>query len=147
MGMSRPVALLVLFSVAAGAAADIPMRPVTSDLDAEFARAADLLEQGDRGSAERVLAEVGRKAGQRAWDARILLLLSEDDERRKDYAAAERRLRAAEAASIGLEPYRLDRLGRVLEAAGFPDAAIVEWMKAIDSTEPFARRTAVARVL
>lgn len=123
------------------------MRPVTSDLDAEFARAADLLEQGDRASAERVLTEIGRKAGQRAWGARILLLLSEDDERRKDYAAAERRLRAAEAPSIGLEPYRLDRLGRVLDAAGRPDAAIVEWKKAIDSTEPFARRTAVAREL
>jgi soluble lytic murein transglycosylase len=145
--MSRSVALLILFSVAAGVAADIPMRPVTSDLDAEFARAADLLEQGDRASAERVLTEIGRKAGQRAWGARILLLLSEDDERRKDYAAAERRLRAAEAPSIGLEPYRLDRLGRVLDAAGRPDAAIVEWKKAIDSTEPFARRTAVAREL
>jgi peptidoglycan lytic transglycosylase len=147
MRMSRSVALLILFSVAAGVAADIPMRPVTSDLDAEFARAADLLEQGDRASAERVLTEIGRKAGQRAWGARILLLLSEDDERRKDYAAAERRLRAAEAPSIGLEPYRLDRLGRVLDAAGRPDAAIVEWKKAIDSTEPFARRTAVAREL
>jgi soluble lytic murein transglycosylase-like protein len=145
--MSHSVALLILFSVAAGVAADIPMRPVTSDLDAEFARAADLLEQGDRASAERVLTEIGRKAGQRAWGARILLLLSEDDERRKDYAAAERRLRAAEAPSIGLEPYRLDRLGRVLDAAGRPDAAIVEWKKAIDSTEPFARRTAVAREL
>ena len=146
--MSRPaIAFLILFTAAATVLADIPMRPVTSDLDAEFARAADLLEQGDRASAETVLAEIGRKAGQRAWDARILLLLSEDDERRKDLVAAERRLRAAEAAAIGLEPYRRDRLARVLAAADRPDAAIREWTRALESGEPFARRTAVARDL
>ena len=41
-----------------------------------------------------------RRAGQRAWDARIAFLLAADDERRKDFAAAERRLRAAEAGAL-----------------------------------------------
>ena len=145
--MGRVLAFIALLLVGLTILADIPMRPVTSDLDAEFARAADLLEQGDRVSAQSVLAEIGRKAGQRAWDARILLLLAEDDERRKDFAAAERRLRAAEAAAIGLEPYRRDRLARVLDAAGEPDAAIAEWGRALDAAEPFARKTAVARDL
>ncbi|HEX9149949.1 MAG TPA: hypothetical protein VF958_12365, partial [Thermoanaerobaculia bacterium] len=123
------------------------MRPVTSDLDAEFARAADLLEAGDRTTAATVLAEIARKAGQRAWHARISLLLAEDDERRKDFASAEKNLRAAEAAAIGLEPYRRAWLGRVLEAAGRREAAIKEWRGALESAEPFARRTAVARDL
>lgn len=123
------------------------MRPVTSDLDAEFARAADLLEAGERVPAASVLAEVARKAGQRAWLARISLLLAADDERRKDYASAEKKLRAAEAAAIGLEPYRRVWLGRVLEAAGRPEAAIEEWRGALESDEPFARRVAVGRDL
>jgi soluble lytic murein transglycosylase-like protein len=123
------------------------MRPVTSDLDAEFARAADLLEAGDRTTAATVLAEIARKAGQRAWHARISLLLAEDDERHKDYASAEKNLRAAEAAAIGLEPYRRAWLGRVLEAAGRREAAIEEWRGALEAAEPFARRTAVARDL
>src|SRR6266511_3940943 len=96
-------ALLVGFLIPPLARADIAIRPVTSDFDAEFARAADLLEKGERREAEGILAEVGRRAGQRAWDARIALLLASDDERRKDFASAERKLRAAEAGAIGLE--------------------------------------------
>ena len=136
---------MVLFPSAA--LADITIRPVTSDLDAEFARAADLLEQGDRAQARKVLAEIGREANQRAWDARIMLLLAADDERRKDFASAERRLRAAAASAIGLEPYRRERLGRILEAAGREEDAIAEWRGAFESDEPFARKTAVGREL
>src|SRR5512147_1749206 len=140
-------ACLALFLIALTASADIPMRPVTSDLDAEFARAADLLEAGQRARASTVLSEIARKAGQRAWHARISLLLAGDDERRKDYASAEKNLRAAEAAAIGLEPYRRVGLGRVFEATGRRDAAIEEWRSVLDSAEPFARRTAVSRDL
>ncbi|HEV8609795.1 MAG TPA: transglycosylase SLT domain-containing protein [Thermoanaerobaculia bacterium] len=145
--MTRARALFALLLTASIALADIPFRPVTSDLDAEFARAADLLEQGDRASAEAVLTEIRRTADQRAWNARVALLLAADDERRKDFASAEARLRAAQATSIGLEPYRRERLGRVLEAAGKGEAAIGELRSAFESEEPFARRTAVGREL
>ena len=127
--------------------ADIAIRPVTSDFDAEFARAADLLEDGDRAQGESVLFEIQRRANQRAWDARIALLLAADDERRKDFASAERRLRAAEAGPIGLEPYRRDRLGRVLEKAGRLAEAATEWRAAFESAEPFARKARVGREL
>jgi soluble lytic murein transglycosylase-like protein len=145
--MGRIRFLLFLALIGSPALADIPMRPVTSDSDAEFARAADLLEAGDRAGAERVLAEIGRTAGQRAWNARIAFLLAADDERRKDFATAERRLASAEAAAVGLEPYRLDRLGRVREAAGRIPEAIEAWRAAFEGEEPFARRTAVGRDL
>jgi soluble lytic murein transglycosylase-like protein len=140
-------ALFVGFLIPSLAQADIAIRPVTSDFDAEFARAADLLEKGERREAETILAEVGRRAGQRAWNARIALLLASDDERRKDFASAERKLRAAEAGAIGLEPYRRDLLGRVLGAAGRAEDAFAEWRGAFDSEEPFARRAAVGREL
>jgi soluble lytic murein transglycosylase-like protein len=145
--MARARVLFALFLVASNAIADIPFRPVTSDLDAEFARAADLLEQGDRASAGVVLTEIRRRADQRAWNARIALLLAADDERRKDFTSAEARLRIAQAAAIGLEPYRRERLGRVLEASERPAAAIEEWRNAFESDERFARRTALGRDL
>jgi soluble lytic murein transglycosylase len=141
--MDRARAFVALLLVSSTALADIPFRPVTSDIDAEFARAADLLEQGDRATAGIVLEEIRRTADQRAWNTRIAFLLAADDERRKDFAAAESRLRAAQASSIGLEPYRRGILGRVLEAAGRTEAAIAEWKSAFDSEEPFARRAAV----
>ena len=127
--------------------ADIAIRPVTSDFDAEFARAADLLEKGDRAEGESVLLEIRRRANQRAWDARVALLLAADDERRKDFDSAERRLRAAETGAIGLEAYRRDRLGRVLEKAGRLAEAAEEWRLAFASGETFARKARVGREL
>ena len=142
------VALLAVeFLAPAALRADIAIRPVTSDFDAEFARAADLLEKGDRAEGESVLLEIQRRANQRAWDARVALLLAADDERRMDFASAERRLRAAEAEAIGLEPYRRDRLGRVLEKAGRLADAAKEWRLAFESGEPFARKARVGREL
>ncbi len=141
------LALAVTLPLPCSLRADIAIRPVTSDFDAEFARAADLLEKGDRAEGESVLLEIGRRADQRAWDARIALLLSSDDERRRDLASAERRLRAAEAEAIGLEPYRRDRLGRVLEKAGRLADAAKEWRLAFESGEPFARKARVGREL
>ncbi len=129
------------------ARADIAIRPVTGDFDAEFARAADLLERGERGDAERILGEIEQRAEQRAWDARIAFLLAGDDERRKDHVSAERRLRGAAAAAIGLEPYRLDRLARVLEAENRDAEAAQEWRAVFESDEAFAGRTATGRRL
>ncbi|MDQ5872192.1 MAG: hypothetical protein M3547_08330, partial [Acidobacteriota bacterium] len=140
-------ALAVALLLPCSLRADIAIRPVTSDFDAEFARAADLLEKGDRAEGESVLLEIGRRANQRAWDARIALLLAADDERRKDFPTAERRLREAEAGAIGLEPYRRDRLGRVLEKAGRLGDAAKEWRLAFESAEPFARKPRVSREL
>ncbi len=145
--LHRFLAAALLIAVVAPLPADIALRPVTSDLDAEFARAADLLEKGERGEAGEILAEIQRRAGQRAWDARVAFLLAADDERRKDFPAAERRLRAAEAGAIGLEPYRRDRLARLLEAAGRGEEAVRDWKAALDSDEEFAQRTRVARNL
>ena len=137
----------LLFALAPTLSADIAIRPVTSDLDAEFARAADLLEKGERAEAAAILTEIQRRAGQRAWDARVAFLLAADDERRKDFPAAERRLRAAEAGAIGLEPYRRDRLARVLEAAGRGEEAVAEWRQAFESDEAFAQKSRVGRDL
>ena len=140
-------ALLVAVATAAPLRADIAIRPVTSDLDAEFARAADLLEKGERGEASVILTEIQRRAGQRAWDARIAFLLAADDERRKNLGAAERRLRTAEAGAIGLEPYRRDRLARVLQASGRVEDAVAEWRAAFESEEAFAQKSRVGRDL
>jgi soluble lytic murein transglycosylase len=139
--------LLIAVLVPATLRADIAIRPVTSDLDAEFARAADLLEKGERGEAAAILKEIQRRAGQRAWDARVAFLLAADDERRKDFPAAERRLRSAEAAAIGLEPYRSDRLARLFEASGRGEEAVAEWRRAFESNEEFAQKSRVGRDL
>jgi soluble lytic murein transglycosylase-like protein len=147
MGRRILAGALAAFLLPGSVQADIAIRPVTSDFDAEFARAADLLEAGSRAEGESVLLEIGRRANQRAWDARVALLLAADDERRKDFASAERRLRAAEAEAIGLEPYRRDRLGRVLEKAGRLGDAAKEWRVAFESAEPFARKASAGREL
>jgi soluble lytic murein transglycosylase len=139
--------LLAALLLPAALSADIAIRPVTSDFDAEFARAADLLEKGDRAEAAAILTEIQRRAGQRAWNARIAFLVAADDERRKDFAAAERRLRAAEAGAIGLEPYRRDRLARLLQAAGRGEEAVAVWRTALESDEAFAQKARAGRDL
>jgi soluble lytic murein transglycosylase-like protein len=118
-----------------------------SDFDADFARAADRLEAGQRAGAEEILAAIGKKSGERAWEARAALLLAADDLRRKDYAAAMRRLRAAPAEAIGLEPYRLALLGRALEAAGLHTEAVQQFRAAFETPQPFASRFAAGRAL
>ncbi|HEY7574897.1 MAG TPA: hypothetical protein VIB08_07005, partial [Thermoanaerobaculia bacterium] len=117
---------------------------VSSDFDAELARAADLLESGKRAEGEEVLAEIRRRAGQRAWDARVDFLLALDDERRGDFSAAADRLAAAPALSIGLESYRRARLARDLAASGRPDEALAEYEGLSGSEEPYAGRTRTA---
>ena len=127
--------------------ADVAVRHVTADLDAEFARAADLLEQGHRAEAETVLGEVRWRASQRAWDARVAFLLAADDARRGDGRAAARRLAEAPAAAIGLEPYRRAARARALDASGSEAAALEEWRLAFETEEPFALRVAAGRAL
>jgi soluble lytic murein transglycosylase-like protein len=126
--------------------ADLPP-PVTSDFDAEFAHAADLLERGDRAQAEALLAQIRSKAGQPAWDARSAFLLAGDDMKRGSFASAARRLADAPASTIGLEPYRRYIRGRALASAGNPKAAASEFRAAVDSDEPFASRVDCARAL
>jgi hypothetical protein len=73
------------------------------DFDAEFARAADLLEEGRRAEAEGVLATLLREADQPAWSSRAAMLLGADDLRREEWAGAALVLGAANAGPIGLE--------------------------------------------
>lgn len=119
------------------------MRPVTADFDAEFARAADLLEAGKRREAEQVLSEIRRQSGQPAWEARAAFLLASDEARRGAFAAAAERLRLAPAGAIGLEPYRRERRARALASAGRRAEALKEWRLAFETEEPFAIRVKV----
>jgi soluble lytic murein transglycosylase-like protein len=144
----RFVVSLVLFAAGAAAAlADVGSLSVSSDYDAELARAADLLEAGKRSEAEGVLSELRREAGQRAWDARVDLLLALDDERRGDFRAAAVRLAAASAAPIGLDLYRRERLARDLAASGNVVRALREYRALEGIAEPYAMRARAARDL
>jgi soluble lytic murein transglycosylase-like protein len=125
--------------------ADVGGLAVSSDFDAELARAADLLEAGQRPRAEEILSEVRLRAAQRAWDARIEWLLALDDERRGDFTGAAARLAATSSAPIGLEGYRRDRVARDLAAAGRVEEALREYRVLEKSDEPYAGRTRTAR--
>jgi soluble lytic murein transglycosylase-like protein len=120
------------------------------DVDADFARAADLLEAGQRADAEKILEEIRNRKLQPAWDARVALLLAADDVRRRDYAAAASRL-ATPASSIGLDAYRELALAEALELSGRRDEAIASARRAFQAEGPFAYRvraaTALARLL
>jgi soluble lytic murein transglycosylase len=133
------------------ARADVGGLFVSSDYDAEFARASDLLEAGERAEGERILSAVRARAVQRAWDARIDFLLALDDERLGDFNMAAARLAAAPAAAIGLESYRRDRLARDLAAAGRAEEALREYCELETLDEPYAGRArsalAFARLL
>ncbi len=142
----RLTALLGGLCLARGAAwADVGSLFVSSDFDAELARAADLLEAGQRPQAEAILSEVRARAAQRAWDARIDWLIALDDERRGDFAAAAARLAETSSAPIGLESYRRDRIARDLAAAGRVEEALREYRALEKSNEPYAGRTRTAR--
>lgn len=140
------IALLSLFA-ARGLEADVGISPVTSDFDAEFARAADLLEAGRREEAEKLLDEIRSRSGQTAWRARAALLISADDERKRNLAGAARRLADAPAAAIGLEPYRLMRLARVLAAQRDSAGAERAYRDAAAAGNPFAMRVRAERGL
>jgi soluble lytic murein transglycosylase-like protein len=127
--------------------ADIPTPPVSGDLEAELARAADLLEAGQRPEGEAILLAVGKRAAAPAWDARIAFLLAQDDERRGDLEAAIARLRGAPAGAVGLEAHRREFLARVLQAAGRDEEALVAARLAFEAEGPFAMRARAGRAL
>jgi soluble lytic murein transglycosylase-like protein len=142
---ARSTTVLALLTLGLGVArADVGSLSVSSDYDAELARAADLLEAGRRPEAEQILSEVRRRAGQRAWEARVDFLLTLDDERRNDFEAAAARLATSSAASIGLESYRRDRLARDLAASGRVEQALREYHALEKSEELYAGRVRTA---
>lgn len=120
---------------------------VSADFDAEFARAADLLEEGKRTEAQRILDAIRRKAARPSWDARVALLLASDDMRRENDAAAEARLRDVSAAPIGLDAYRLLMRAQALERAGSVQEAIEAARLAFEGEGPFAHRMRAGTVL
>jgi soluble lytic murein transglycosylase-like protein len=138
----KRIASLALAALLAGAStrADVGLPEVSTDFDAEFARAADLLEEGQRAEAQRRLEAIRRKAGQPAWDARVAFLLASDDARREDWAAAAARLESLPASTIGLEPYRELRLSQALERGGRRPEALGAARRAFEGEGPFAFR-------
>lgn len=141
------VLLTALFLLPGRAPAERAVVEVSGDFDAEFARAADLLDERQRPEAEAILEEVRRKAGQPAWDARAALLLASDDARRQEWVVAAARLETVNAAPIGLEPYRSLRRAEALELAGRPDEALEEARRAFEAEGPFAFRVRAATLL
>ncbi len=135
---------LVLFASLSAGDVGIPQAP--PDFDADFARAADLLEAGKRAEGEAILLEIRRRADQRAWEARVALLLAQDDMRRQDFAAAAARLETS-AAPIGLEAYRHRARSAALSLAGDSDRSLEEARLAVATDEPFALRARAATEL
>jgi len=137
----------ILLLLSGTARADRALPQVSSDFEAEFARAADLLEEGKRSEAEAVLAEVRRRAGPSAWDVRAAMLLASDDARRQDWVAAAATLGGVRAAPIGLDAYRSLRRAEALELSGRSDEALEEARRAFTAEGPFAYRIRAAMLL
>ena len=120
---------------------------ISSDFDAEFARAADLLEDGKRADAEQILAAIRRRAARPAWDARVALLLARDDARRGKDADAAARLRDVSASPIGLDPYRLLLRAEALDRSGAEEDALAIARLAFEADAPFGQRLRAATLL
>lgn len=132
---------------AAGARADLG-RPLSTDLDAEFARAADLLETEKRDEGLAILAEMRAKEPGPAWSARIALLLAREALARGDAALSIRELESlSSAGAIGLEPYRQVLLARALGRAGRLADSVAAWRAAWESDEAFAFKPEAGRAL
>ncbi len=142
-----PVLALAALFLASRLLADVARVQVSTDLDAEFARAADLLEEGQRPGAEAILDAIRRKAALPAWEARAALLLAGDDSRQGRFEEAAARLEKAPASAIGLDPYRHLRRAEALELSGQPDEAVVAARRAFDSDGDFAFRLRAAGLL
>ena len=140
------VAVLVLLVAAGPVRGDIGTAATTAEEDAEFAKAADLLEAGRRTEAESALQTLRERAARPAWDARVALLLAADDMRRRDYAAAASRLETP-ATSIGLEPYRDLFRAQALELGGDREGAIAAARLSAGFPGPFAYRVEAATLL
>ena len=148
--LRRPASLVfavVLALVAGIAAADAgSTEAAAGDADADFAKAADLLEAGQRPEAEALLDGIRHRKSQPAWDARAAFLLAADDLRRQDYAGAAEQLQTP-ASSIGLEPYRQLALAEALELSGRREGAVAAARSAFQAEGPFAYRVRAATVL
>ncbi len=145
--VTRTAAAVLALLLAAGAArGDIGTAETTAEEDAEFAKAADLLEAGRRTDAESALQALRERAARPAWDARVALLLAADDMQRRDYAAAALRLETP-ATSIGLEPYREFFRAQALELGGNAEGAIAAARAAATFPGPFAYRVDAATLL
>jgi soluble lytic murein transglycosylase-like protein len=141
-------ALAALFLLLPGAAAaDRAPVEVSTDFDAEFARAADLLEEGRRSEAERILEAIRLRVGLPSWDARAALLLAADDARRRDFEAAAEALAAVNAAPIGLEAYRNLRRAEALELSSRSAEAVEPARLAFEAEGTFAFRIRAAALL
>ena len=146
----RPPAVFALaasFLLSSRLLADVARLPISADLDAEFARAADLLEEGKRTEAEAILDSVRRKAAVPAWDARAALLLAADDTRQGEFLSAASRLETAPASAIGLDAYRQLRRAEALELAGRADDALAPARRAFEAEGPFAFRVQASSIL
>jgi soluble lytic murein transglycosylase-like protein len=135
---------LLIATGARTAVADIPS--VTSDYDAEFARAVDLLEEGKHAEADAVLDAIRKSARLPSWDARAALLLAVDDAQHDRWSEAAAHLAGVSAAPIGLEAYRLLRLAEALELSGQPGQAREAARRACYAEGGFAFRTRAAVV-
>jgi soluble lytic murein transglycosylase-like protein len=136
-----------LWLLSTGALAERADRRVTADFDADFARAADLLEEGRRTDAEELLATLLQEADQPAWNARAAMLLAAAEARRENWAAAALVLEAVNAGPIGLEAYRQLRLAEALELSGRRVEAIEPARRAFEAEGRFAFRTRAASLL
>jgi peptidoglycan lytic transglycosylase len=134
------LAALLFAGVPSVSRADIGAALARPNPDEEFARAADLLEEGHRAEAEAVLAEIHERVRQPAWDVRAAFLLAEDDARRGDRLQARRRLIEVDARPIGLEAYRLLMLARWDAALRDENSALPEARAAFEWPSPFAFR-------
>ena len=126
--------------------ADGVQESVTSDFDAELARAADALESNHREEGLRILETLREKSALvPAWRARIGIFLAADALKGHDYARSLAELDAAPAAAIGLEPYRQMLMARALAGAGRTVEARQAWKTVWEADEPFAERTTAGR--
>ena len=139
-----PVLVVVFWAVASVASAERAYPRASTDFDAEFARAADLLEEGKRDEAERVLENLLRNADQPAWNARAAMLLGVADARRDDWRGAALALEAASAGPIGLEAYRNLRRAEALELSGRQAEALEPARVAFEAEGRFAYRIRAA---
>jgi soluble lytic murein transglycosylase len=142
-----PVLVAAFWLLASAAAAERAFTRPSTDFDVEFARAADLLDDGHREEAERVLAALLQNADQPAWNARATMLLGAADARREDWGAAAQALESANAGPIGLEAYRNLRRAEALELSGHRAEAIEPARLAFEAEGRFAYRIRAAALL
>ena len=146
--VTRSTLLVLGFALGAtGAFAERAFPPASADLDTEFARAADLLEEGRREDAEKILEALRVRADQPAWNARTALLLAESDFDRQNWADAARVLENVHAGPIGLEAYRNLRLAEALALSGRRAEAVEPARKAFETEGRFAFRVRAATLL